>query len=175
MVALQELDRRVIRSWFADQPRRCGATHYLPARRLALTGSDGIALRVRGVIEAVEELRWPGRVAILARVGELSVATTHLENRAAVARDQLGELLARFATWPRPRVLLGDLNLTTLDVRDPLEAAGFTLVDGGPTEPAWAPHHRIDHVAIDGLAVTSERTVELPVSDHRAVVVEVAP
>lgn len=148
-------------------------TYYAPARSLALIGSDGIALRVRGRVEVVEEMRWPKRVAILAKIGGLSVATTHLENAAAVARDQLGALLARFATWPKPRVLLGDLNLTTLDVRDPLRAAGFTLVDGAPTEPAWAPRQRIDHIAVDGLAVVGERTVALAVSDHRAVVVEV--
>lgn len=163
----------MIRSWFADQPRLCGATSFAPARKLALVGSDGIALRVRGPIETVEQIRWPKRVALLARVGHLSIATTHLENRESVARAQLDELLDRFAAWPKPRVLLGDLNLTTGDVRDRLQAGGLAVVDGAPSEPAWAPHHRIDHVAVDGLTVTSERTIELPVSDHRAVVVEV--
>ena len=164
----------MLRSWFADQPRRCGASHYASARRLAVIGSDGIALCGRGRLETVEELRWHKRVALFARWGGLSIATTHLQNDAPVARRQLDELLARFAAWPAPRVLLGDLNLTTDDVRAPLLATGLTLVNGGPTEPAWAPLHRIDHVALDGLIVTSQRTLELPVSDHRAVVVEVA-
>ena len=177
VVSLQEVDRRVVRSGFADQAQLAArddlTVHYAPAGRLLATGSDGVALCVRGTIDAVEEHRWRRRVAVLARAGNVSIATTHLEADAAVARRQLDELLSIFAGWPRPRVLLGDLNLSTDDVRAPLRAAGLAVVDGGSTEPAWAPHQRIDHVAVDGLAIGSERTVELAVSDHRAVLVEV--
>ena len=182
LLAVQEVERHVIRSWFADQPHRIAAattasTHrYQPARRLALTGSDGVAVSTRGTIEAGRVHRWPGRVALLVRVDidgrELSVVTTHLQNDKAVAQPQLDDLLVVLADEPRPMLLLGDFNLTSDVVRPAVEAAGFTFVDGSPTSPAWAPVHRLDHIAVDGLEVLDQRVVELPVSDHRAVVAE---
>ena len=55
-----------------------------------------------------------------------------------------------------------------------LAAAGFALVDPSlPTYPAGAPSARIDHAAVDGLEVVGVEVVLLPVSDHRALVVEV--
>lgn len=182
VVAVQEADRRVIRSWFADQPRlvarAAGAPwrDYAPARRLAVTGDDGVALVLRR--EATfRRLRLPHRwgqprVAVVARAADVTIVTTHLQNQADEARYQLHWLLEELAALPRPCVLLGDLNLRPEDVADPLHAAGFELAGGGPTEPARAPTQRIDHVAVAGLRIDSVTIGDAPVSDHRPLIVE---
>src|SRR5256885_14879527 len=103
VLAVQEVDRRVVRSWFADQPAliaRAGdatSRHYAPARRLAITGSDGVALSVRGPA-TFRSLSLPHqwgqrRVAIVADLGGITVVTTHLQNEADEARTQLAWLL----------------------------------------------------------------------------------
>ena len=182
VVAVQEVDRRVIRSWFVDQPAlvaRAAALHseeYAPARRVALTGTDGVALCVR-TTATFHRLRLPHRwgqprVALVAETPSLTIVTTHLQNHAVEARYQLDWLLEELATMPRPCVLLGDLNLRPDDVAEPLRAAGFDLAGGGPTEPAWAPAQRIDHVAVAGAAIDSIVVGDASVSDHRPLIAE---
>ena len=182
VLAVQEVERRVIRSWFADQPAlvaqaaRATTSDYAPARRLAITGDDGVALCVRG--EATfRRLRLPhrwgqSRVALVGTTDEATFVTTHLQNQSDEARYQLDWLLEELQTVPRPCVLLGDLNLRPEDVEDPLHAAGFELAGGEPTEPAWQPQQRIDHVAVNGLAIGAVSVVEVAVSDHRPLLVE---
>jgi endonuclease/exonuclease/phosphatase family metal-dependent hydrolase len=180
VLALQEVERRVVRSWFADQPARVahalGAAHrFAPARRLALIGSDGVALCLRDTVLQCERVAIDRRVLLLARTPVASFACTHLQADAAVAKRQLERVIDTLTAWPAPRVLLGDLNLSTADVAGPLGAAGFSLVGGGPSEPAWAPVQRIDHVAVDGFATGPVSTPAVPVSDHRPVIVELDP
>ncbi len=183
VLAVQEVERRVIRSWFADQPaliaRAASATDraYAPARRLALIGSDGVALCVRGTVRRHEVLDLPHedgqpRVALYAELDELTVVTTHLQNEEHEARRQLGWLLDRLAAVPAPCILLGDLNLRPNDITAMVTAAGFTLAGGGPTEPAQAPVQQIDHIAVRGLTVTSATVGDAPVSDHRPLIAE---
>jgi len=177
VVAVQEVDRRVIRSWFADQPAvvagAAGAatSDYAPARRLAITGDDGVALCVRGTA-TFRQLHLPhrwgqSRVALIGATADATFVTTHLQNHSDEARYQLDWLLEELAPLRRPCVLLGDLNLRPDDIEGPLRAAGFELAAGGPTEPAWDPQQRIDHIAVDGLAIGAISIVEAPVSDHR--------
>jgi endonuclease/exonuclease/phosphatase family metal-dependent hydrolase len=192
LLAVQEVERHVIRSWFADQPNLTGvagdadAVRFAPARRfLMLTGEDGIALCVRGELERTRVLELPRenatqrRVAIISGVTigdeHVTVATTHLHNDAPVARRQLDALLDSIADEPRPRLLLGDLNLRPDDIMAALEAANFALVHAGLTSPAWAPVQRIDHVAVDGLTAGVASVPAVAVSDHRPVMVEVRP
>ncbi|HJQ42116.1 MAG TPA: endonuclease/exonuclease/phosphatase family protein [Jatrophihabitantaceae bacterium] len=182
VLAVQEVDRRVIRSWFADQPALIAnasgaiASDYAPARRLAITGDDGVALCVRGDAR-FRRLRLPHRwgqprVALIGSTPDATFVTTHLQNQSDEARSQLDWLLEEVAPLPRPCVLLGDLNLRPEDITDRLAAAGFTVAGGGPTEPAWAPHQRIDHVAVDGMAVGTVSIAAVAVSDHRPLIVE---
>lgn len=182
VLAVQEVDRRVIRSWFADQPALIAsaagafASDYAPARRLAITGDDGVALCVRGDA-TFRRLRLPhrrgqSRVALVGTTSDATFVTTHLQNQSDEARTQLDWLLEELAPLPRPCVLLGDLNLRPEDITDRLAAAGFTVAGGGPTEPAWAPHQRIDHVAVDGLEIADVVLADAPVSDHRPLLVE---
>ena len=186
VLATQEVDRRVIRSWFADQPELIGraaasvAADYTPARRLAVIGDDGVALCLRGPA-TFRALRLPHRwgqprVALVAdaeiRSTHLTIVTTHLQNHADEARYQLDWLLEELEPLPRPCVLLGDLNLRVEDVAEPLRSAGFELAGGGPTEPAHDPRQRIDHIAVSGLAIEAVTVGDAPVSDHRPLIAE---
>ncbi|MEO7556426.1 MAG: endonuclease/exonuclease/phosphatase family protein [Acidimicrobiales bacterium] len=188
VLAVQEVERRVVRSWFADQrallAEAAGATDtaYAPARRLAVLGSDGVALLVRGRLLDHEVVRFAGRagrqdrVAVVAGVEvggrSLTAVATHLQDEAGEARDQLASLLGALVSRPRPCVLLGDLNLATSDVGPACAAAGFTLAGGPPSAPAERPFQRIDHIATAGIGIGTVSVLHLPVSDHRAVVAE---
>jgi endonuclease/exonuclease/phosphatase family metal-dependent hydrolase len=189
VLALQEVERTVVRSWFADQPALiAGAADatahvYAPARRLALFGTDGVAICVRGTIRDNAVIRFKGagrrqdRVALVAEVvvrrQQMTVVATHLQNEEEEAKVQLAELLEALSDVPRPCVLLGDLNLETDVVAGPLADAGFALAGGPPSAPAMRAHQRIDHVAVSGLALGEVEVLHLPVSDHRAVVAEI--
>jgi endonuclease/exonuclease/phosphatase family metal-dependent hydrolase len=185
VVALQEVDRHVIRSWFRNQPAaiaRAAGMHweYAPARRLDLIGDDGIALLVRGEIVHARSTLLPradrsqARTSIIARVRiagtELTVATTHLHGGAhAFAERQLDALLEMVDAEAEPHVLLGDLNLETDRVRRHV-GKRLALAAGEPTFPADHPTRRIDHVAVRGLDFASASVRRLAVSDHRALV-----
>lgn len=185
VLAVQEVERRVIRSWFADQPaliaRAAGATarRYAPARRLAIIGSDGVALCVHGDIRSHEVLELPHeegqpRVALLVERDDVTIVTTHLQNEEHEARRQLEWLLARLHSVEGPCILLGDLNLRPSDIAAMTAVAGFTLAGGGPTEPAHAPVQQIDHIAVRGLTVETVWVGDAPVSDHRPLIAELA-
>jgi endonuclease/exonuclease/phosphatase family metal-dependent hydrolase len=108
---------------------------------------------------------------------------THLQHRPARLRhlphdadDQLRAVLELLRARPRPRLLLGDLNLQPPTAGPILRAAGFTIAEHGPTYPADAPRLRLDYVAVDGLQV--QRADVAPagaISDHRAVVADLVP
>lgn len=186
VVALQEVDRRVVRSWFADQAavaaRRGGlAAHFAPARGLGPGGRYGNALLVRGRTLRTEVMALPGggeaRVAVFASVvtgdSRLTVVSTHLQNRAAgadTAPRQLDALLAHLENWPTPWCVMGDLNLRDAAVLPALGAAGLRAAPTGPTFPADAPRVRIDWIAARGVEIVDAEVVEARASDHRAVV-----
>lgn len=105
------------------------------------------------------------RSAIVASIERVAIAATHLGLHGD-ATAQLSVVLDALAKRPRPRVLVGDLNTEHPDV------APLHLVAPQRTFPAYAPRRRIDHVAVDGLVVTSVGVLdEQPVGDHRPVVV----
>jgi endonuclease/exonuclease/phosphatase family metal-dependent hydrolase len=100
------------------------------------------------------------------------VAATHLSFVPGVNIRQL----RRTRRWldevsPGPAVLLGDLNLPG---RIPARVTGWTSLATGPTFPAPAPRLQLDHALTRRPpASTHGEIVELPVGDHRAVVVDV--
>jgi len=187
VVAVQEVEQRVIRSWFADQPAliatAAGATssYYAPARRLAITGSDGIALCVRGTASyRTVDLphRWgQRRVAIVATAvvdgTVLTIVTTHLQNQSDEARQELQWLIGEVENVDGPCVVLGDLNLRPEDVAAPLVSAGFVLAGGGFTSPADRPVQQIDHIAVRGLPIGDAVVGDAPVSDHRPLLADI--
>lgn len=118
--------------------------------------------------------REEGRVAVVAELdtpeGPLTVAGTHLSFVPGWAQWQL--LGLRRALAPSAAaVILGDLNMGR---RSAPRTTGFRLLAADPTYPAGLPRRRIDHVLIRGDVgnVVATRTPRLPLSDHRALVVE---
>jgi endonuclease/exonuclease/phosphatase family metal-dependent hydrolase len=196
VLALQEVDRNAPRSLRADQTEvvaeRCDLTPlYAPARRLPEGGEYGNALLAAGGIADVEHVPLPvapgreARAAVLARVDvdgtSLSVAATHLQNRAprtvreaGEQLEQLGVVLGALGRRARPRVLLGDLNMPPAIAEPVLESAGYEVADSEPTVPVRRPKLRLDYVAVDGLTLVSSEVIHTDVSDHRALVVEAA-
>jgi endonuclease/exonuclease/phosphatase family metal-dependent hydrolase len=114
------------------------------------------------------------RVAVVAEVdtprGRLDVVTTHLSFLSPWNGRQLRRLVAHLAPRPHPLVLIGDLNMGPRRAR---RITGMEALATGATFPSRAPRVQVDHVlATGGLVPVGARVVELPVSDHRALVVD---
>jgi endonuclease/exonuclease/phosphatase family metal-dependent hydrolase len=114
------------------------------------------------------------RAAVVAVLAEprMTVAATHLSFVPGVNVVQLRRLRRALATLPGPRVLLGDLNLPG---GLPARLLRWRPLVSGPTFPAPAPRLQIDHALADGVrpgAVRAPLITELPLSDHRALSVE---
>ena len=106
--------------------------------------------------------------------GPLTVATTHLSFVPGWNAWQLRRVCQELCLLPAPRLLLGDLNL-------PGRLAGIVsgwqmLADDLPTYPTPEPHFQLDHVLADGTApaVIAAEARALSISDHRALVVDLA-
>jgi endonuclease/exonuclease/phosphatase family metal-dependent hydrolase len=166
ILGLQEVDVGVPRSHLADVARIAAVATGMHVSFGAATAIDGgqygNALLTRELPDVVDRLALPGRegreprAALLARVGGVSVAATHLSVGADQHVGQLETMRAALVEYPSPRVLLGDLNHETPAL------AGFTLAGGPPTFPAHRPRSRIDHVATDGLEIEAVDVVALP-------------
>ncbi len=187
VLAMQELDRHVIRTCFRDQPAivaRALAMQYVaaPAKYLGPGGRQCNALLARGALGDVEVLDLPQpprlepRVAIVARIVlpglELTAACTHLHHRPrSNAVPQLAMIIAALASRPGPRIIAGDLNLNAEEAVPLLGDAGYVPVEVGPTAPRVAPREQIDWIACDeGFQLVHAEVHEPLVSDHLAVV-----
>ena len=106
--------------------------------------------------------------------GPMTVATTHLSFVPGWNAVQLRRLFRALADLPQPVVLLGDLNLPGVAARGAARLAGWRSLARVATWPATGPRVQFDHVLARGTLppVTSVETPTLPVSDHRALVVE---
>lgn len=115
------------------------------------------------------------RVAVVAVVdtptGALSVACTHLSFVPGWNRHQLRRLVRSLEPCRRPLLLMGDLNLEAPAVT---RISGMRHLGGAPTFPADRPERQLDHVLLDGTLPPAVRAhaLELPLSDHRALVVD---
>jgi endonuclease/exonuclease/phosphatase family metal-dependent hydrolase len=115
------------------------------------------------------------RGAVIAVLAEprMTIAATHLSFVPGVNVVQLRRLRAVLRRMPAPRVLLGDLNLPG---RLPARVLGWRPLAVGATFPAPAPRVQIDHALGDAVPIGAEhspRITQLPLSDHRALSVEV--
>lgn len=119
------------------------------------------------------------RTAVIARVetpdGTVTVANTHLSFVPHWNRRQLARLTADLAAYPDPLLLLGDLNLEPPAV---VAVTGYRSLGVGTTFPVAAPTQQLDHVLLRAAKgtpnpVCRSETRVLPVSDHRALVVDV--
>lgn len=115
------------------------------------------------------------RVGLVAVVetpdGPLTVGTTHLSFVPGWNGAQLRTLTAAMRALPMPRVLLGDLNMPGAV---PRWLTGWRSLAKVATYPAWEPRVQLDHVLASGPLppVLAVETPELPLSDHRALLVE---
>jgi endonuclease/exonuclease/phosphatase family metal-dependent hydrolase len=117
------------------------------------------------------------RAAVLARldtpVGPLTVANTHLSFVPGWNRRQLRLLVRDLGGFPRPYVLMGDLNMAPVKAG---RLSGLRPLGAAPTFPADEPEVQLDHILTDddGLRVERCCAPRLPISDHRALVVDIS-
>lgn len=103
--------------------------------------------------------------------GEFTVCNTHLSFIPGWNARQL-RLLVRSLTGTRePLVVIGDLNMQS---RQAARLTGMRSIASTPTFPTQAPTRQIDHVLVRGdvRATAPAQAVRLPLSDHRALVVD---
>ena len=171
----------------------CAAVHGTPGRRTTMRPAEGstphapgygIALLSRHPVLAWHELRMaPARLAVpvpdeqrvaLAAVvrtpqGLATAITTHLSFVPTRAAEQLRELVRWADALPRPRVLLGDLNLPGVVAH---RVSGWSPAVRATTYPAARPALQLDHIQTDagpdGVFVRAGAAVPLGRSDHLA-------
>ncbi|UVJ58040.1 endonuclease/exonuclease/phosphatase family protein [Trueperella pyogenes] len=129
--------------------------------------------------------KWPDKRACLYALldtdaGPIAVGVTHLSTVRPMARRQLHIALGGFDEFAPgvPALLIGDLNLRINHVEEELAVQDqadkpFAILHRGNGSPSWEPVIQIDHVLGRGFEAVRDDVVQLPVSDHAAVVVEI--
>jgi endonuclease/exonuclease/phosphatase family metal-dependent hydrolase len=116
------------------------------------------------------------RVAVAAVLdtpgGQMTVATTHLSFVRGWNVVQLRRLVRSLAGTREPLALIGDLNM---EPRQAARVSGLRPLASGLTFPTGTPTRQLDHVLARGplRATGPAEAVRLPLSDHRALVVDV--
>ncbi|MFG1930117.1 endonuclease/exonuclease/phosphatase family protein [Mycobacterium sp. NPDC048908] len=163
------------------------------------TAAYGIALLSRFLAESWQVVRLPripvrfpmylpgpGRVqivheepraAMIARLdtplGPLTVANTHLSFVPGWNRVQLRRLVRDLRGFPGPRFLMGDLNMTP---PTPRRWTALRPLGEATTFPADEPCNQLDHILTEDREIRVEgcSAPRLPISDHRALVVDIS-
>jgi endonuclease/exonuclease/phosphatase family metal-dependent hydrolase len=179
-VAIQEVDRRVVRSFFRDQMAVLGRLtgmhhHFIPARPWGPLGRYGIGVLSARPPTAVEYLRLPRfdaeqRVAVITSVelsiGRVTIAATHLHYADEAAPAQLDVVLTAMSERPGPYCVLGDFNVESALFAEVCASHGFDVPQGVKSFPASAPRDCIDWVIGRGLTIGALTTVNHMSSDH---------
>ncbi|MBW2257254.1 MAG: endonuclease/exonuclease/phosphatase family protein [Deltaproteobacteria bacterium] len=112
---------------------------------------------------------------------EIDVVSVHLDFlRGWTRSQQVDRMVEALAPRERPLVVLGDLNCEhgtepMSRLVDGLGLHAYEPADGDPTFPSTSPRRRLDWILVsEELRVVSHRTLPDAVSDHRAVVAEIA-
>jgi endonuclease/exonuclease/phosphatase family metal-dependent hydrolase len=117
-------------------------------------------------------------VVVVGPNGPFTVVATHLSFVPGFNVYQLRTITRWAAGWPRPRFLLGDLNLPG---RVPALVSGWRSLVHAATYPSYAPRVQLDHVLADGYDARPDARVavagahRLRVSDHCALTADVDP
>jgi endonuclease/exonuclease/phosphatase family metal-dependent hydrolase len=157
-----------------------GLVSRLPVRRWLVTRLPSAPIRspllIPGPQRRVLWLRDEPRVLIAAvletRDGPMTVANTHLSFVPGWNGAQLRRAARAVRGLPGPRILLGDLNLPGAL---PRWLTGWTPLVVAPTYPAQEPRVQLDHILGHGPglpAVAGAGAREMPLSDHRALLVD---
>jgi len=155
------LSRYPVRSWQNLRLRRIGF-------RFPMFNPD-----LRKVIMVDEE----PRVAVIAHLdtptGPMTVANTHLSFLPGWGRLQLRQIRRILATRSDPVIVMGDLNI---DAPKPARITGFRSLAGLSTFPLDEPSRQLDHILARGDVgtVVGSHATRLPLSDHLALVVDLA-
>ena len=151
-----------------------------PVRSWHVTRLGAAPVRSPIVLPGTRKVVWlrdEPRVGLAAVVetplGVVTVATTHLSFVPVWNGVQLRRLTVELARLPGPKVLLGDLNMP-----GPLPQAltRWRPLVRTATYPSWQPRVQLDHVLASGdlPPVSAVAAPRLPVSDHRALLVQLA-
>lgn len=114
------------------------------------------------------------RAAVVARLdtplGPFTVANTHLSFVPGWNHVQLRRLVRDLRGFPGPRLVMGDLNMGAR------RWSGLRSLGTEPTFPADDPTRQLDHVLTDDASLRADRSCapRLPISDHRAFVVDIS-
>jgi endonuclease/exonuclease/phosphatase family metal-dependent hydrolase len=117
------------------------------------------------------------RAAMLARfdtdLGPLTVANTHLSFVPGWNRVQLRRLTRDLRGFPRPRVLMGDLNMSP---PTPERWTRLRPLAAALTFPITAPNRQLDHILTDDTQLVADTysAPTLSISDHRPLVIDVS-
>jgi endonuclease/exonuclease/phosphatase family metal-dependent hydrolase len=118
------------------------------------------------------------RVAVAAVLdgphGEFTVCNTHLSFIPGWSALQLRRLIRSLTGTREPLVVIGDLNM---EQQQATRLSGLRPLATAATFPVDSPRRQLDHVLVRGnlRATGPGEAVRLPLSDHRALVVPVAP
>lgn len=116
------------------------------------------------------------RAAVVAQLdtplGPLTVLNTHLSFVPGWNRHQLRRITAALRDLPGPRLIVGDLNLSSAAAQ---RWSGLRTLAVSPTFPAHRPRRQLDHILTDdpGLLVRHRETPLMPISDHRPLLVDI--
>ena len=126
----------------------------------------------RKLIVVNEEPRTAVVGVVQAPEGAVTVVNTHLSFVPGWNRVQLNRLRRDLTAFPGPLVLMGDLNMTP---PSPATVTGYRTLAAEGTFPVQTPDRQLDHVLLRGEIGTVTRTEsrEMPLSDHRALLVDV--
>ncbi len=153
------LSRYPVRSWQVTRLPRIPFRFpmWLPTPRKVAMVFEEPRVAVAGIVETP--------------LGDVAVANTHLSYVPFWNGVQLRRLRRDLAVLPDPLLLVGDLNMAG---GRPARITGYRPLAAGPTFPADVPRHQLDHILLRGrlAAARDAGTCELPLSDHRALIVD---
>lgn len=191
IVGLQEIDAGSRRSAYQNQIEslaECAGFDYWHVqvnRDLGHMAQHGLGLLSRCQPRAVTAHKLPGtlpgRGAMLAEFGSpataLAVVVTHLALTRGSRSAQLAAIRALVEPFPHAVVMV-DTNCSPERLRDdPAFADGRLRIHETrlPSFPSWRPRRAIDHVlTTPDLPVVDARSVDVRLSDHRPVAMEIA-
>lgn len=190
IVGLQETDGGSLRSGFVNLTEYLALQARFPwwydqtNRNLGKLAQHSLGILSRYVPTDIAELRLPGRIpgrgALAVRFGygadTLLVVIAHLALGRRARLRQLG-YLAEVIQHERHVVLMGDLNCDSNSLEMNWLLARSHLCQpthGLHTFPSWRPQRHLDYILVSPtLTVRNVRAINLPISDHLPIAMEV--
>ncbi len=157
------LSRYPVRRWEVIRLPSIGPHFSLPLPRSPRRPSGGVLVG--------EEPRSAVVAHVSSPAGPMTVANTHLSFLPGWNVAQLRRIARRLRRSPGAAVIMGDLNLPAAV---PARVTGFRSLVSAKTFPANRPALQLDHILLHGDLgeVAKGEAIHLPLSDHRALLVE---